>query len=68
VLALVEAGLGASIIPELALPAGVHPGIQSVALSDFGERHIGAVVAASSRPPALVIEALAAFSQAAGST
>jgi DNA-binding transcriptional LysR family regulator len=65
VLALVEAGLGAAIIPELALPLGTHPGIQSVALPEFGVRHLGAVVAKSRRPPALVVEALAAFSEAA---
>ena len=64
VITLVEAGLGAAIVPELALP-GAHPGLQSVALPEFGVRHIGAVVTASPRPPPLVIEVLAAFTEAA---
>jgi DNA-binding transcriptional LysR family regulator len=65
VIALVEAGLGAAIVPELALPVEAHPGLQSVALPEFGVRHIGAVVTASPRPPPLVIEVLAAFTEAA---
>lgn len=65
VLALVEAGLGASIVPELALPVGPRPGLQSVTLPEFGVRHIGALVAAARRPPALVVEAVAAFAEAA---
>ncbi len=63
VITLVEAGLGAAIVPELALPVEAHPGLQSVALPEFGVRHIGAVVTASPRPPPLVIEVLSAFTE-----
>ena len=51
VLALVEAGLGASIVPALALPVEERPGLRFVGLSEFGVRHLSAVTVATRRQP-----------------
>lgn len=61
VLALVEAGLGASIVPDLALPAGERAGLHVVELADFGVRRISAVAVATRRPSPLVTEMLHAL-------
>ena len=65
VLALVEAGLGASIVPALALPVEERPGLRLVALSEFGVRHISAVRVAARRQPPLITEVLHALGEAA---
>jgi DNA-binding transcriptional LysR family regulator len=65
VLALVEAGLGASIIPALALPVEKRPGLHLVGLSEFGVRHISAVTVATRRQPPLITEMLHALVEAA---
>lgn len=65
VLALVEAGLGASIIPALALPVEERPGLRFVGISEFGVRHISAVTVATRRQPPLITEMLHALVEAA---
>jgi DNA-binding transcriptional LysR family regulator len=65
VLALVEAGLGVSIVPALALPVEKRPGLHLVGLSEFGIRHISAVTVATRRQPPLITEMLHAFGEAA---
>ncbi len=65
VLALVEAGLGASLVPALALPVDERPGLRLVHLSEFGVRHISAVTVATRRQPPLVTEVLHALVEAA---
>jgi DNA-binding transcriptional LysR family regulator len=61
VLALVEAGLGASIVPALALPVEERPGLRHVSLAEFGVRHISAVTVAVRREPPLITEVLHAL-------
>ena len=61
VLALVEAGLGASIVPAVALPAEERPGLRLVSLAEFGVRHISAVTVATRRQPPLITEVLHAL-------
>jgi DNA-binding transcriptional LysR family regulator len=65
VLALVDAGFGASIVPALALPVEERPGLRVVDLPEFGVRHISAVTVATRRQPPLIIEMLHALVQAA---
>ena len=67
VLALVEAGLGVSIVPALALPVEKRPrpGLHLVGLSEFGVRHISAVTVATRRQPPLITELLHALVEAA---
>jgi DNA-binding transcriptional LysR family regulator len=65
VLALVEAGLGVSIVPALALPVEKRPGMHLVGLSEFGVRHISAVTVATRRQPPLITEMLHALVEAA---
>ena len=65
VLALVEAGLGVSIVPALALPVEKRPGLHLVGLSEFGIRHISAVTVATRRQPPLITEMLHALGEAA---
>ena len=65
VLALVEAGLGASIVPALALPVEERPSLRLVGLSEFGVRHISAVTVATRRQPPLITEVLHALVEAA---
>lgn len=65
VLALVESGLGASIVPVLALPAAVRPGLRLVDLSEFGVRHLSAVTVATRRRPPVITEVLHALVEAA---
>ena len=61
VLALVEAGLGASIVPALALPVEERPGLRFVGLPEFGVRHLSAVTVAARRQPPLITEVLHAL-------
>lgn len=61
VLALVEAGLGASIVPALALPVQERPGLRFVSLAEFGVRHISAVTVALRRQPPIITEVLHAL-------
>lgn len=61
VLALVEAGLGASIVPALALPVEERPGLRLLSLAEFGVRHISAVTVAVRRQPPLITEVLHAL-------
>jgi DNA-binding transcriptional LysR family regulator len=61
VLALVEAGLGASIVPDLALPPGERPGLRIASLAEFGVRHLSAVTVAVRRRPPLITEVLHAL-------
>jgi DNA-binding transcriptional LysR family regulator len=65
VLALVQAGFGASPIPGLALPVEERPDLRVVTLSEFGVRHISAVTVASRRQPPLITEVLHALVEAA---
>jgi DNA-binding transcriptional LysR family regulator len=65
VLALVEAGLGVSIVPALSLPVEKRPGLHLVGLSEFGIRHISAVTVATRRQPPLITEMLHALGEAA---
>jgi DNA-binding transcriptional LysR family regulator len=65
VLALVEAGFGASPLPALALPVQERPGLRVVRLSEFGVRHLGAVTVATRRQPPLITEVLHALVGAA---
>ncbi len=65
VLALVEAGMGASIVPSLALPVAEHPGIHLAGFAEFGVRHLSAVILAQRRPPPLITETLHALAEAA---
>ena len=61
VLALVEAGFGASIVPALALPVEERPGLRLVGLLEFGVRHISAVTVTTRRQPPLITEVLHAL-------
>jgi DNA-binding transcriptional LysR family regulator len=61
VLALVQAGLGASIVPALALPVENRPGLRFVGLAEFGVRHLSAVTVAARRQPPLITEVLHAL-------
>ena len=61
VLALVEAGLGASIVPALALPVEERPRLRFVSLLEFGVRHLSAVTVAARRQPLLITEVLHAL-------
>ncbi len=65
VLALVEAGLGASIVPALGLPVEERPGLRFVGLAEFGVRHLSAVTVATRRQPPLITEMLHALVEAA---
>jgi DNA-binding transcriptional LysR family regulator len=65
VLALVEAGLGASVVPALALPVDERAGLRLVALPELGVRHLSAVTVSTRRPPPLVTEVLHAFAEVA---
>lgn len=65
VLALVEAGLGASLLPALALPPDQRPGFRSIVLPELGARQISAVLAAARRRAPLITETLHAFADAA---
>ena len=65
VLALVEAGLGASIVPALGLPVEERPGLRFVGLAEFGVRHLSAVTVATRRQPPLITEILHALVEAA---
>ncbi len=65
VLALVEAGLGASIVPALALPVEERPDLRLIGLHEFGVRHISAVTMAARRQPPLITEVLHALVEAA---
>ncbi len=65
VLALVEAGLGASIVPALGLPVAERPGLRHVGLAEFGGRHLSAVTVATRRQPPLITEVLHALVEAA---
>ncbi len=64
VLALVDAGLGASIIPALAQPIEERSGLRLVSLAEFGVRHISAVTVATRRQPPLITEVLHALVEA----
>jgi DNA-binding transcriptional LysR family regulator len=64
VLALVEAGLGASLVPSLALPPDDRPGLRSIALPELGARQISAVLMTVRRRPPLITETLHAFVEA----
>jgi DNA-binding transcriptional LysR family regulator len=64
VLALVESGLGASIVPSVALPVEDRPGLRIVGFSEFGVRHISAVTVATRRQPPLITEVLHALVEA----
>lgn len=68
VLGLVEAGLGAALVPALALPPGDRSGFRSVALPELGTRQIGAVLVAARRRPPLITETLCAFEEAASAS
>ncbi len=65
VLALVEAGFGASVVPALALAVEDPPGLRLVGLPEFGARHISAVTVATRRPPPMIIEVLHALVEVA---
>lgn len=65
VLALVEAGLGASVVPVLALPVEERPGLRVTGLAEFGVRQLSAVTVAVRRPPPLIAEVLHALVAAA---
>ena len=64
VLALVDAGLGASIIPALAQPIEERSGLRLVSFAEFGVRHISAVTVATRRQPPLITEVLHALVEA----
>ncbi len=65
VLALVDAGFGAAIIPALALPVEGRPGLRFVDLPEFGVRHLSAVTVTTRRQPPPIIEMLHALVGAA---